>query len=131
MLDLGKFDPVAACNEGAEIEIKLDGMPPTGTVIKVRGIDSDAVRKLNDERIRRLQRDFKKTGKFNPTDPVDAARERIEFVIACTMGWRGVQIDGKEVPFSVEAARAVYEKHRWIVEQLDQAIGDLGNFIKA
>jgi hypothetical protein len=42
-----------------------------------------------------------------------------------------ITMDKKELEFSVDNAIALYERFPWIKEQVDIAIGDRANFIKA
>lgn len=131
MLKLSTLDPKKSSNDGAAVDIKLDG-ESTGATITVRGKYSDIAEKLQRDAVRRLQRDYKKTGKFVPQDPVDAEEERIAYATACTIGWTGIEgEDGKPLPFSPAAAADLYAKHKWILEQVDKAIGDDALFLKA
>lgn len=131
MLKLSSINPKRASNEGVDVPILIDG-EPTGAVIKVRGKYSDVAEKLQREAVRRLQRQYTKSNKFVPPDPVDAEEERIAYAVACTIGWSGIEgEDGKPLEFSAEAATKVYGLHKWILDQVDKAIGDDALFLKA
>ena len=73
-------------------------------------------------------------GGFRNTTPVpieEIEQDGIDLLAACTTGWIGIIIEDKEIPFSTDNAVMVYERFPWIKEQVDTAIGDRANFIKA
>lgn len=129
MLNLSKINPRQASNDGSDVIITLDG-DATGAVIRVRGKYSDVAENLQRAAIRKVQREYKKAGKFVPQDPQDSREERIEYAAACTIGWSGIIRDEKEVPFDEAAASALYAEHTWILDQVDAAIGDDSRFLK-
>ena len=131
MLKLSTVNPKRKSNEGADVAITIDG-EPTGAVIRVLGKYSDVAEKLQREAVRRLQRQYSKSNKFVPPDPTDAEQERIAYAVACTMSWSGIEgADGKPLAFSPQAATELYAEHKWILEQVDKAIGDDALFLKA
>lgn len=61
--------------------------------------------------------------------------EQIELLAVLTAGWYLLDLNGNplEVPFSVENARELYglAATAWLRDQVDEHIGDRGNFSKA
>lgn len=51
-----------------------------------------------------------------------------EILAACTLGWKGILKDGKELEYSKEAAKDLYLNYRWIYDQVDAFIGTRANF---
>lgn len=47
---------------------------------------------------------------------------------AVTTGWSRIQVDGKELKFSRDAARALYDRFPWIKDQVDEAVNDRKRF---
>ena len=43
----------------------------------------------------------------------------------------GVTVDGKELAYNKDNAAGLYERFPWIKEQVDTAVGERANFIKA
>mgnify|MGYP007044108457 CR=1 FL=1 len=70
---------------------------------------------------------------MEPTDYEADKDKGIELLVSCTIGFRGIMFDGKEMPFTIENARKLYSYRglRWLREQVDAAIIDLENFIKS
>jgi hypothetical protein len=58
--------------------------------------------------------------------------ESIKLLTACTQRFDNIQLDGVALD-NEDAIRAMYinEKYSWVKSQVDEALGDIGNFIKA
>jgi hypothetical protein len=56
--------------------------------------------------------------------------EGTALLVACTAGFRGLIMGGKELAFTPAAATELYSSHPWIREQVDSAVVDLELFIK-
>ena len=131
MLKLSKINPKQASNEGSIVEIKIDG-EATGATITVRGKYSDVAEKMQRAALRKTLQDYKKAGKYVPTDPDDQETERIAYAVACTIAWEGIEgKDGQPLEFTEANATALYREHKWILVQIDEAIGDDARFLKA
>ena len=125
-LDLKALNPKQRANDGAWVEIRLDG-EPIGLEIKVRGRFSDVYEKISRDAQRRAAAEFKRTKEFQMPDPEDTEQKRLEIATACTVDWRG---DANQGEFSAAAARELYQAQPWILEQVDRAITEDARFLK-
>lgn len=142
-IDLSCLDTVSACDAGAEIELRH---PITnvglGVFISIIGKDSAA---FNDYLRQSVNDDLRKAhssrGKADEVPTIEKSEQRnIEILTVCTTGWRWsdkpvfpLQKAGKsieELPFTVANVKRVYTELPAARKQVDEAIGDLGNFIK-
>ena len=57
--------------------------------------------------------------------------DTINLLVAATIDWSGIIVDGAPLPFSNDNARKLYERFPWIKEQANTFIGDRANFLKA
>lgn len=135
-LDLSSLDTVAACDKGAKIELRHPVTnEPLGVFITVLGRDSQAFRDhmrtaIND----RLRRESvaKRRGREPDLMTVEVGEaEAIDLLVVCTVGWEGVTYKGQPLEFSVPNAKTLYADLPWVRSQVDAAIGDLENFMKA
>jgi hypothetical protein len=134
--DLAAFDTTAACDRGFELElVNPITKEPLGSFITVVGKDSTAF----TEHTRRvsnatLRRQFERQRKGKDGEPVTIEKieaEAIDLLVACTTGWRNISYNKEPLPFSEENARKLYTEQKWVRAQVDEAIGDLENFIPA
>lgn len=139
-LDLASLDTVAACNDGAEIELlHPTTRAPLGIYIRVYGKDSDAFRKhlrqSVNARLRKTALERKRGAPDIPT--VEAGEEEaIAALAACTINWRTndqhfIVFAGEQLLCSSANAVKIYSRLPWIKEQIDEAIADLENFLGA
>lgn len=134
VVDLAAIDTVKGSNEGFDVQIYHPGTnEDLGITIKVLGKDSDEFQKVSRAQSKKRMTKMQKGGfRGNATVPVEEIeQDGIALLAACTKGWNGVIVEGKEVPFSTDSAIAIYERFPWIKEQVDTAIGDRANFIKS
>lgn len=124
-IDLAALDTVARCDQGAELELTHPGTgKPLGIFITLAGVDSRIWRKATAELAeKRLARRGRISG-------ADVAREGIEILAQCTLDWRGVVVDGEELPCIRDTARALYERFPWIFEQADRFASERGSFLQ-
>lgn len=135
IIDLSSIDTVAACNTGAEFQLKH---PTTddklGVFITVVGKDSDIFREFQRKTFNRYMRDealAKKKGKdVKIRSAEDLEDDSLDLLVACTLGWRNMVDAGQEVSFSPDEARRIYKKYPWIRDQVNEAVGDLELFMK-
>lgn len=136
MLDLKNMTVMTPAEAGADVELEhpVSGEPLVNEdgspwKISVRGEDSQAVRavvkKQHDRRIEKMRKN--KSGGFD-SDTVEA--EQTERLVAATIGWSGLVMDGKPYDFSIPNARKLYgnPEYIWIVEQVEKAMGDRQRF---
>ena len=133
-MDLSKFNVEKMAEQGAWLELEdpstgdvLQGDDGEAIAIKVLGTDSKAYRNKNREyqraRIAQMAR-----SKSRKIDYTMSDEDACDLLAECTVEWRGIVDEGKEVEFSKEAAHDLYMKYIWIREQVDAFIGDRANF---
>lgn len=149
-LDISSFDTTAACDAGAEIELLAPGTnAKTGMFITVLGKDSEVFREHTKNNINenlRKRHQAEKKGKEAPVATAEEIEQKaIELLVLSTIGWRqetpkaDKSIDnqpclfykGEWLSFNVANAKRLYSEQLWIRRQVDEAIGDLENFMKA
>jgi len=135
-VDLSAIDTVKGSNDGCDVNIYHPGtMVDLDITINVLGKDSDEWMKNQYAAQRKYQAKVTKGGYRSSVsllpDPEEVARRDRELLAKCTRSWSGVELDGKELEFSTDNAVMVYERFPWVKEQIDIAIGDRANFIKA
>lgn len=127
-LDLSGLAPV----DEAEITLLH---PTTGEPLDIKVTVASA----DSERYRaglRAQQDarFAKAA-HNPHKPLkltagELEAENLDLLVKSTVSWEGVVVDGKPVSCTPENVRSIYQKFRWMYQQLDRAITDRANFMK-
>lgn len=130
-MDFSVFDTTAS-DEGAIMEVRdpngvvmqaPDGKPVTITLV---GSDSKQFRSATRAATNRR---LKGGRKLNVTaEGLEA--EAIDILAACTLAWHGIMLDGKKFECTRENARLLYERFLFVREQVDEFIGDRGNFLK-
>lgn len=53
---------------------------------------------------------------------------QIELAVVKTIGWRGIMVDGADLPFTQENAEKVYREHEWIREAVEKESAEIENF---
>jgi len=135
VIDLASLDTVKGSNEGFDVKIyRPDTLVDLGIIINVLGKDSDEFQKVSraqsKKRLAKMTKGgFRVQNMTLPPDEIEA--DGIDLLVACTKSWSGIVIEGKETEFSHDNAIMVYTRFPWIKEQVDIAIGDRANFIKA
>jgi hypothetical protein len=159
LIDLASLDTVAASDKGARIAILHPiNKEPIGIFIQLLGKHSTTFRELIRERInKRVKAESMaaKRGKnLDPRTAEEVEAEALEMLVACTLGWETeiyettekpgekpqkvvketkptIFIDGEHLPFNHQNGIKVYTRLLWLREQIDDAIGDLENFMPA
>lgn len=152
-IDIFDIDTTEASNKGAEIEIvhpvTKKGM---GVFISVLGKDSDVFREYMkenvDDRIRKEAMASRRNKQVDPQTSEDIERNSIEMLALCISEsgkpWRSetknedksvtsedvIYMQGERLEFTPKNIIKVLTKSLPIRRQVDEAIGDLGNFIK-
>jgi hypothetical protein len=129
LFDLMDLDTSRLANEGVEVQLlHPTTREPLPAFITIRGMDSDAFQvidmRLADARLKNLRRGQVQTAQ-------ERQHERCMVLASVTIGWRGVSLDGAELDFSVANAEKVYNRFKWITEQLDEAVADRARFLKS
>jgi hypothetical protein len=132
---------------------------PLGIFVTVLGKDSEVFRSQVKSDINaavRKEAFAKKRGKtIDPMTAEEAEEKAVELLVLCTLGWRSetyeydsngaikledgkrkvlanepsITLGGEKLSFSVINAKRVYTDFVWFRRQVDDAIGDLENFI--
>lgn len=55
--------------------------------------------------------------------------DKLDILVACTRGWKGLMWQGKPFAFSKQNARTLYEKVPMFKEQVDSFVHDRANFM--
>ena len=128
-MDLASLDLTKASNDGAWITLKH---PATGEElsgrIKIVGKDSTKFTQLSEE-FKRKTLDDMKSNKTMAQRMENAQEQSDSILVACTLDWDGMMLDGQDLPFSEANVKMVYSRFNWIKEQIDVAIADRANFL--
>lgn len=145
--DLGQLDTTTACETTHELELKHPVTnEPLGMFIEHRGSDSAEVMAITRRQTNELlRRSFtaQRKGKDDEPETIESLTDRgTRVLVAATVAWfqrdsKGKRVEGFEfgegrMAFTPEAAADLYSRpgFTWLRRQLDEAVGDLGNFIK-
>lgn len=129
-VDLSQFDEAIERQEkGIEVPILgLDGKTPTGLVIVVAGPDSERARKAREQ----LHQELVDAQRIDPLTPAEVAAQGTRFLAKLTIGWApDVKVAGEQLAFTEANAIRVYEKYRFIRQQVDAAAGNRAAFMIA
>lgn len=131
-IDLSSIDTVKGSNDGFNVQIYHPGTnEDLGITIKVLGKDSDKFITVSRGQNKKRMAKMTKGGFRTTAIPVEEIeQDSLMLLAACTVGWVGVVVDGKDLDFNEDNAVMVYERFPWIREQVDAAMGDRANFIK-
>ena len=132
-MDLSKYNLDQYAEIGADMELEnpetsevfyqSNGEPVT---IKLLGKDSKIWRNKNREyQKKRINSAIRR--RKGDDDLVMSDEEVCDILACCTIGWSGIEEDGKELEFSYDNALQMYLDHNWIREQVDMFIGDRAN----
>lgn len=105
---------------------------PTAVVFSLAGPEHPTRKRAAMARARRMRAALMKTGKVQLGDPEEDEADETDQLVSFTLGWKGVVIGGKEVPFSAAAARDLYgdPKRRWVRDQVKAALEERDAFIR-
>lgn len=136
MIDLSSLDTAAACDKGFELALVHPvTKAPVGAFITVVGKDSktfdDFVKRQSNDRLRK-QFQNQRRGKDADAPTVEQIEtDAISLLVACTTAFRDVTYKGAVLTFSEDNARLLYTEQKWVRAQVDEAIGDIENFMQA
>lgn len=131
-MDVSSLDTSRVADSGFTFKLTH---PDTGAELDIEftvlGSDSDTYRDKNNEIIRFHQRAMEKRGKYKLLTPDEEEAGKIEVLVACTVGWKNLQVGGKDFPFSIPAARELYKMRglKWIRNQVYAAVHEVSNFL--
>lgn len=126
-MEIGQLETRASHEAGAEVQIKD---PVTGKetdfYITIIGPDSKEWRRSNKADLRMIL--ARKKGE--PLTDDELVERDIDKATAITTGWRGLTSGGKEVKFTKEACRKLYEDSPQVMDQVDSFASNSVNFTK-
>jgi hypothetical protein len=129
-MDLNKLDLTKVSNDGVWVALKHpssnEDLPMK---IKIIGKDSDKFLKLSED-FRRSSLEDMKANKTVEQRMQTSKEYGDTLLIACTLDWQGIELDGKKLDCTSDNVKLVYQRFAWIKEQVDTAIADRANFIK-
>lgn len=100
--------------------------------IRLRGPDSDVYREFTRKQVQKRLARTNDPKKLNELDFDEIESDALEMLTAVTVGWENVlDPDGKEIPFSPDAARALYAAYPVVREQVDTFVANRAHFLKA
>jgi len=122
LLDLGSLE----ATETATLELRhpTTGKAIPGATITAYGKDSRKFEVLQNKSLRKR---LKKRNSI--PDPEDFNRENLEILAELITGWAGIVVDGSEIPYTKDNAIQLFERFKWIKEQVDEFVGDRLNFL--
>jgi len=135
--DLSALDTTSAADQGATMHV---AHPVTGVALSqedgspvsliLAGEDSERFRKQDrTARSRRLARQQQGRAMKLSADELDS--DALEMLVAVTVGWSGLALDGADLPYSPDNARKLYTRLPWLREQAQAFVLDRANFLKA
>lgn len=106
---------------------------PTAARLTLAGPEHEVRRSVVFGRMRARRAELESTGKLALTDPVDDDANNTAFIASCTLGWSGLAIDGKALPFEIGAAQKLFSdpRFRWLRDQAFAALDKRELFIGA
>ena len=78
-------------------------------------------------------REFNKKGRAQlPEDADELIEQQVDRLVAYTLGWTNLEMEGAAYAFTAENARKLYANNRygWLRDQIDEALRTAENFIK-
>lgn len=130
-VDLSQFDSVTLANKGVDIYLKdVRTGAKTKAYITIQGSDSDAFQAFRLEKEREMVEKVQRKEEVKLSTE-ENRKETIETLTRFTLGWYGLTEGGKPLPFTIENAKMLYTKYPAIREQIDRAMVDRTNFLKA
>lgn len=130
--DLNALSTAQKAEEGAILEVRH----PTddtklGIKIRVVGQDSAIYRSFTNKQANALRQKIIPGRGYTPPTVEKDQEQTTDLLVACTLGWEGIVMNGQEYPFNLENARALYANpgFAWLREQVDKFIADRANFL--
>lgn len=129
-MDLSELDAGGEAGETMPVCHPVTRVELPGVNIRLVGIDSEKFRVCSRVIInKRLQSQVKRRAvAMNSVEEIET--ESAEQLANATLGWEGIELDGKVLPFTIANAKSLYMRLPWLREQVDNFVGDRGNFLK-
>ncbi len=133
-MDLSAFDTSKATDADcvlkhpATSEDLIDEKSGEPVSIRLCGADSKEYQKIaHDQQNSRIRR-VASRGRIEITSE-EMESSTMKILVACTKGWKHIIVDGEEVSFSPEECFKLYNRFRWIREQVETFILNRSNFL--
>lgn len=142
-MDFAQYDQIKErSQEGAKLHLRgPDGDPlyderkskgpgdrGPAVTITLRGQDGEAFREASHRVAKqRLARQLT-TGQLVP-DPKDLEVDALDLLVAATLGWEGVFLEGDYLKFDQANARSLYERFPFVQEQVAGFVNNRRNFM--
>ena len=128
-MDFNLLDTATPASAGKKLQLRnpFTGEELAGVTITLLGIDSSEYQQIERSILNhRLER-----GNAIVTAE-KLSSDLIDTLAAVTVGWEGIELDGKVVDYAPEKARLLYSDKRfpWLMEQVEAFIRDRKNFVK-
>jgi hypothetical protein len=91
--------------------------------------DSDEFKRVQKRVTNKKLDKATKRGKMPKVTAEQLEEDQLDMLVACTVGWENVMLNGQVLEFSKENARLLYESVPAIREQADNFIGDRESFL--
>lgn len=115
-----------------EHQLTTPGGDKLDVVFTLAGPSHPAREAYDRKEQRRSLREFNKAGKARlPDDPEELEEKAIDRLVAYTLGWRDLELDGSPLQFSADNARTLYQdpRFRWLRDDVAGAVSSLENFM--
>lgn len=134
-MDFSKLDTAspAAAGEILQLRHPITGDILEGTTIMLRGSDSPEFQKASQAALNRRLEVMNRKGSGSLVSAEMIQKDMVENLVAVTIGWEGIEMDGNPYSYSPVNARLLFGDIRfpWLREQVDAFVGDRKNFLKA
>lgn len=115
-------------SDTAEIQIKhpKTGETLEGVSITVAGNASEEYRRVRTELAKR------RIESSRSITVEELENSAMRMLVACIKGWKGIQMNGVDYPFSAANAKELFGNpgYYWLKEQVEAGVGDVANFIQ-
>lgn len=129
-MDLNVLDTKKLANEGTWMRIvNIATNEDTDIEILLAGVDSKYFRDAKREWENRRRDKLEKGAGLPTADELEKAR--LATLVACTLDWRNLELEGKTLACNKVSAHYVYRNFEWVREQVDNFIADRRNFLPA
>lgn len=128
--DLNKKNLSEIAEVGYEFELRLPGSnEKTGAFIKVRGDQSKVVKAYIRKKFDEINVRNNSKRKGNDVTLEEAEEMAVESAVVRIIDWKGIEEDGKAIPFTKENATRILSEHSWIREQIQEEASQQLNFL--
>ena len=128
--DLSKKNLAEIAEAGYEFELRIPGSnEKTGAFVKVRGDQSKIVKAYIRKKFDEVNTRNNSKRKGNDITLEEAEEMAVEAAVVRIIDWKGIEEDGKPVPFTKENATRILTEHSWIREQVQEEASEQLNFL--